>query len=96
MKMRGILILFPLVVSLFLPLVFHISVAPTGEVEYLVSLDVCNAVGSFISHNDNDDSAVHECLCRPEPFECAKYIEPNNLSFTPSLYFVQLERPPKS
>jgi hypothetical protein len=94
MKLRGALILVPLVVSLFLPLSGHVSISPVGDMAYLVSLDVCNASGAYMSATA-DTPSLHESACLFVPFKFVKYINPNSLSFTPSLFFVHLERPPE-
>ncbi len=95
MKLRAMLILFPLAVSLFLPLTAHFSFSSVDNVKYLVALDACGASAPMTQANPETFS-LNECACRPVPFESAKYIEPDDLSFAPSLHFVQLEHPPRS
>ncbi len=95
MKLCGILILFPLVVSLVLPLTSHLSVSPFNNAKYLIGFDVCNSADPMTPAN-SDNFLLNECVCRPVPFGSAKYIDPDNLSFIPYLHFVQLEHPPRS
>lgn len=95
MKLCSLMILFSLVLSLFLPLTAHLSVSPFNNVKYLVGLDVCNSPDPMTPAN-SDNCLLDECACRPVPLGSPKYIEHDNLSFTPYLHFVQLEHPPRS
>jgi hypothetical protein len=81
-------------VSVFSPSAVHISLSPTDQVKYFVSLDVCNASGSFMSANA-DTPSLHECPCKPVPFEFAAFFETNASTFALSLFSVQVERPPR-
>jgi hypothetical protein len=95
MKLRSILTLAALIVSILSPFTAHISIFPTDQAKYFVSLDICDASGAFVSA-DADTPLLHECACKPVPFECAEYIKGNDLAFIPSLYSIQVEHPPKS
>jgi len=94
MKISSVMIIAALVISIFAPFTAHIPISRADEAKFFVSLDVCNASGAFMSANA-DSPLLHECSFNPALFEFAEYIETSNLSFTPSLYFVQLERPPR-
>jgi hypothetical protein len=95
MKLSGILILASLVISILPPFTVHIPTVPHDQAKYLISLDVCSASGALVS-DTSDTPLLHECACKPTPLEFAEYIQDGNLSFAPSLYFIQIERPPKS
>ena len=95
MKLSSIFILAALVVSIASSFAPPISIAPSDQDNYLVSLDVCSTSGVLLS-DTSDTPLLHECACKPVPFEFAEYIKGNDLTFTPSLYFIQVERPPKS
>ncbi len=94
MKLSSILILGALVVAIFSPFTAHISISPADHAKYFVSLDVCNASGLFMSANA-DTPSLHECTCKPVPFEVAFFIEAENSSFAPFLSSSQIEQPPR-
>ncbi len=94
MKLRSILTLTALIVSILSPFAAHISISPTGQAKCYVSLDICDASGAFVS-SDADTPSLHECACKPTPFESAGYIGTANSSFAPSLFSIQIERPPR-
>ncbi len=95
MKLFSLLIIFPLVFSLFLPLAAHTSFSSAGDVKYLVTFDICNASGAVMG-TDSDSPLLHEFANRPVPFESSQYVYPDSLSFRPSSHSVQLEHPPRS
>lgn len=94
MKLRGAVILVVLVISIFLPVTGQISVA-AGPTEYLVSLDVCDAAGSFMSASADVPSLL-ECPVSHAPLELVEYIESSDSFFSPSLFSIQIERPPRT
>jgi hypothetical protein len=94
--LNTLIILAALLVSILSPLTAHISISPTGQMKYFVSLDVCNAPGTFSSADNANAPALHEGTCNPVPFKFAEFIEAYNSSFNPSFYFIAIDRPPKS
>lgn len=88
-------IIVALIVSMLSPITAHVTISSHNQEKCIVSLDVCNASGSFISAN-GDTPLLLESPFKPLSFEFAEYIEPGSFSYTPALYFSQLERPPRS
>ncbi len=88
-------IIVALVVSMLSPITAHVTIASHNQVKCIASLDVCNASGSFISANP-EIPCLYESSCTDCPLQFAEYREPDNMYFSPSWYFVQIERPPKS
>jgi hypothetical protein len=95
MQLSSIWIIVALVVSMISPITAHVTISSHNQEQRIVSLDVCSASGSFISANDNSPS-LHECCCTQVPFEFTECIKTNNLSYSPSLFSIQLERPPRA
>ncbi len=95
MRISSTLILAVMVFFIFSPATPHVFISSTGQANYFIALDVCDAPGSLVPSNA-DIPSLYERPCSPELFETVQYIESDDLSFSPSLYFVQLERPPRS
>jgi len=83
-----------LIVSIFSPFTAHIQISPITQVNFFVTLDVCHASGSFMSSN-SDTPSFPEYPCKPATYEFVEFIEIHNPFFTPSLRYVQIERPPR-
>ena len=96
MRLNTLFILAALLVSVLSPLSSHVSISSTGQTKYFVSLDVCNASGAILSAGNADTPVLHEGPYKPVPFKFAEFIEKDNSSFDPFLYFVLIDRPPKS
>ncbi len=83
-----------LVASILLPATAPVSIAPSGKTACWVSLDVCNAKGSFLSAQA-DTPLLLECVCSPSPLELAELFEDGTSSFVAYLFPIQIERPPR-
>ncbi len=94
MKARGIFILIPLVVMLFMPLTLHVSDASADEVKYFVSLDVCNGSGFFMP--GDDDPSLHEAIGKPVAPGFEGFLERDEPSFDILSVSALIERPPKA
>ncbi len=95
MRFGSIWISVVLIVSILSPIASHVIMPSHNHEKCIVSLDVCNTPGSFISAN-GDTPLFFESLFKPLSFEFAEYIESGSFSYTPALFLGQLERPPKS
>jgi len=89
-------IIMALVVSMLSPLTTHINVLLHNQEKCIVSLDVCNASGSFIAANDNATPSLHECCCKLVPFEFTELIEATNSVCSLFLFPFQIDRPPRA
>jgi hypothetical protein len=76
------------------PITAHVTVSSRNHQKCITSLDVCGASGSFTSANGNAP-CLHECCCKQAPLEFAELIEANKSFFSPSLFPLQIERPPE-
>ena len=94
MRSNSIWIIVALVVSMLSPITAHVTISSHNQEKCIISLDVCNASGSFLSANVNAPS-LHECCCKLAPLEFAEFIEANNSFFSPSLFPLKIERPPE-
>jgi len=95
MRLRTLLILLALVVSLSSPLTAHVPILPTDQVNCFVTLDVCHAYGSYISTNA-DGACLHEPHCQLLTPACAGFVDILDYHSRPYTLSFQLERPPKS
>ena len=97
MKIRALLILIALTLSILSPL----SVSPSRHVRrtddhsYIVTLDVCKTAGSAVSVS-TDTPALQECPSKVFPFDFYEYTEVIYPQSKPSLIAFQLKRPPKA
>ena len=94
MRSSSIWIIVALVVSMLSPITAQVTISSHNQEKCIGSLDVCNTSGSFISAH-SEIPFLHESPCTDCPLKFAGCLKPDNLSFSPSWYFVQLERPPK-
>jgi len=92
---RVSLILLICVCALFLsPLAIAPSHAKAGSGPSLVTLDVCNTSGVFLS-GDADTPSLHEAFCGPILYESASNLETIKALVVPFRFALQLERPPQ-
>jgi hypothetical protein len=63
--------------------------------KYFVTLDVCHVSGAVTSINA-DAPALHEPTSTQVPLEFTEFIKTNNMSYSPSLFSIQIERPPRA
>ncbi len=94
MQSNRMWIIVGLVLSMLSPIIAHVSISSHNQGERIVSLDVCNASGAFMSAN-GDHPALNERACTQAPLEFTEFIKTNNLSYSPSPFSVQIERPPR-
>lgn len=94
-KIRTSVILMILIVSVVSPLTANISICPADQTKHLVSLDVCNSAGSFISACA-DFPSVNEAGFKPTVFEPAGFVEGSAPHFASSLFALQIEQPPRA
>jgi len=94
MRLRAILILSALIVSVFSPFTVHIQVTSQDQAKYFVSIDFCHTSDSFMSVN-SDAPTLHECASNPLPLWFTELIRNNNLSFTSQQFARQIEQPPR-
>jgi len=93
MKIRSLLILIALAISVFSP--FSISINPSDGHSYIINLDVCHASGSAVSVS-TDTPALQESLYNLCPPSLCDYTEIIGPLHRPSLVLFDIERPPKS
>ena len=93
MKVRSLLILIALSLSIFSP--FSVSINPSDGHSYIINLDVCHASGSAASISA-DTPALQESLCSLCAPGLWDYAEIIGLLRKPSLVLFDLKRPPKS
>ena len=92
MKIKIVLILIALTVSIASPL--SINIAPSINGTYLFSLDVCQASSPAASVNVNM-RYIYECPCRHIILEFVGFHEVLNPSFNSFLVAFQEEHPPR-
>src|ERR1700690_475881 len=95
MKLNSLLILTALIVSSLSPLTGPISLTSTDQVKYFVSLDVCHASGAATSVNA-DAPSLPERPFTQVPVEFTELIKTNKVSYSPSLFSIQIDRPPRA
>jgi hypothetical protein len=93
MKIRSILILITLSLSIFSPL--SVSITPSNNQSYILTLDVCHASGSAVSVSA-DIPALQESPHKLCPLGLCGYTRIIDPSCKLSLIASDLERPPKS
>ncbi|MBA4373630.1 MAG: hypothetical protein C0402_12320 [Thermodesulfovibrio sp.] len=92
MKLRSLILLIVLCLSLASPLTIHLASA--GQEEHLVTLDVCHTSDASLSVNA-DSPALFEAPCNPLAPEYAGTHEAGSTVFTPYVSSLQQERPPQ-
>jgi len=94
MRLRAILILAALIISVFSSFTVHIPIQPKDHANDFLSIDVCHVSDSFMSVN-SDAPTLHECASNPLPLWFTELIRNNNLSFTSQQFARQIEQPPR-
>jgi hypothetical protein len=95
MRLHTLLLVFALLLSISSPYTAHLSIAPTDQTNYFVTLNVCDAHGLYISTNA-DGSCLHEPFRQILPLALAGFIDISDHHFQPDTLFFPLEHPPKS
>jgi len=93
MKKVALILLMVLFSALCSPLT--IIAAPSDSGSFLVTLDVCNASGSFLSVNA-DCPAIQECSLNIVPLVFLEYLDEVRPLFNPSVIISKQERPPQA
>ena len=92
MRVRALIVLVAILVSIFAPVSITIQTVPDGT--YLITLDICNAnTGGHLTASDGVYIPFH-------PFQICKlcvisFIEPENTCFRIPLLPATLEHPPE-
>ena len=92
MKMRAVLIMAALVISIVLPLKIHL--APTDGNRHVLSLDVCSAEGSMMTVNAHMP-VIHQSPCNLCLLNFKEFYRISNLQFSPLFIPFQKDRPPR-
>ncbi len=92
MKVKVVLVLIGMSISIMSPL--SINISHSGNGTFFFTLDVCNAAGSARSVT-SDMPVLHECPCKVLPAGFIGFCEVSNPMFNLSLIPFQKERPPK-
>ncbi len=92
MRIKCLLVLLALTVSVISPLTIHVSTSDKQAI--IIALDVCHASGDTFSVNA-ETPVVHECFCNPAPLEISEFVETCSSSFASSIFSVQIEQPPR-
>jgi hypothetical protein len=95
MKFSGMFLLAAFLVTIFSPVTVCISRSSCDHEQYFASVDVCGGTDHFVSAVA-DVPALHECPCELLPLDAAGCFEAGDTSFTPFLFSVPVERPPKA
>ena len=96
MRLKAIILVAALSLSIFSPVNLRVATSPEGQVEYFASLAVCDASGPFVLAR-GDTPSMHEALCFTAPLEFAgASVEPDYPSIVLSLFSVRIDRPPKT
>lgn len=92
MRIRTVLILIALSVSIISPLSAHISVSSNGT--FLITLDVCIAAGCALSVNQYLP-CLYEYQFEFPVLEITDLFDNSNPAFKPLLIAFQMDRPPR-
>ena len=93
MKLKAILILVSIVLSVFLQFTVQVPLSPAAQGKCYVAIDVCNASGSYMPVNA-DAPSLPEGFCRLLPAGIAEFMETDS-SFALTSFPGLIEQPPR-
>lgn len=92
MKIRGVIVLLAVLLSILSPLSVNISLS--GDTTYIVTLNVCGTEGSAVS-SVSDMPAIKECAWEAIPIEVSGPVEFSSLHKDTNIVFIEMDRPPR-
>jgi hypothetical protein len=94
MKLKSLLVLFILIVSIATPFKLQISTGQNSKVAFIFTLNVCHASDASLSVN-TDSPSMYECPCKPPLPQFDGIYEKSEPSMVPILMVFHKERPPE-
>ncbi len=94
MKLKSLLVLIILMVSIVTPVKPHISISQNSNMAFIFTLNVCHASDASFSVN-TDSPSLYECTCKLPLLQFDGVFQTSELSMTSFLLPFQKERPPE-